>query len=55
LYVVKDIKKGEKFTSENIRSIRPGYGLAPKHYETLLGIKVVKAVKKGTPIDLSMF
>ena len=55
LYVVKDIKKGEKFTSENMRSIRPGYGLAPKYYETLLGAKVVKAVKKGTPTDWSMF
>ena len=55
LYVVKDIKKGEKFTSENIRSIRPGYGLEPKYYETLLGKKVVKAVKKGTPIDWNMF
>jgi len=54
LYIVKDIKKGEKFTSENIRSIRPGYGLAPKYYETLLGSKAVKAVKKGTPTDWSM-
>ena len=45
----------KKFTSENIRSIRPGYGLAPKYYETLLGAKVVKAVKKGTPTDWSMF
>jgi len=55
LYVVKDIEKGEEFTSENIRSIRPGYGLAPKYYESLLGEKVVKSVKKGAPIDWSMF
>ena len=55
LYAVKDIKKGEEFTIENTRSIRPGHGLAPKYFETLLGTKVVKSIKKGTPIDWSMF
>lgn len=37
LYVTKTMKKGDIFTEENIRSVRPGYGLAPKHYEILLG------------------
>jgi pseudaminic acid synthase len=50
IYVVKDIKAGEKFTKENIRRIRPGFGLAPKHYEELLG-KVAKTdLEAGTAI-----
>lgn len=47
LYVVKDIKKGEMFTSENIRSIRPGYGLHPRYYEEILGKVTTKDLKKG--------
>lgn len=50
LYVVKDIKKGEKFTSDNVRSIRPGYGLAPKHYEYIIGKTCSTDVAKGTPL-----
>lgn len=52
LYVVKDIKKGEKFTEENIRSIRPGYGLHPKYYEYILGKKSKLDLKKGTPFKI---
>ena len=51
LYVAKDMKAGEKFTKENLRVIRPGYGLAPKYYDTLLGMEVKKDVKKGTPVS----
>ena len=49
LYIAKDMKTGDVFTSENLRIVRPGFGLAPKHYETLLGMKASKDIKKGTP------
>ncbi len=49
LYVAKDMKAGEVFTKENLRVVRPGYGLAPKYYEALLGMRVLKEIKKGTP------
>ena len=51
LYVVKDIKKGEKFTSENIRSIRPSKGLHPKYYEEVLGKTAKTDLKFATPLS----
>jgi pseudaminic acid synthase len=51
LFVVKDIKKGEKFTEENVRSIRPGYGLHPKHFKEILGKTTKENIEKGTPLD----
>lgn len=51
LFVVKDLKKGEKFTGMNIRSIRPGYGLATKYLKTVLGKVVSKDIKRGTPLS----
>lgn len=51
LYVVKDLKAGEVLTHENLRSIRPGYGLPPKFIDALLGRKITKDVKKGTPMS----
>ena len=53
LFVVKDIKAGEVFTEENIRSIRPGYGLEPKHVTEIIGKTAAKSIKKGTPLDWS--
>lgn len=47
LYAVEDIQKGEVITSQNLRSIRPGYGLHPKNYEGLIGTKAKKDFKKG--------
>tara|TARA_B110001452_G_C15228102_1_gene425581 strand:+ start:1167 stop:2198 length:1032 start_codon:yes stop_codon:yes gene_type:complete len=47
LYVVKDIKKGEQFTEENIRSIRPGFGLHPKYYKDIIGRTASKDFEKG--------
>ncbi|HDY7750717.1 TPA: pseudaminic acid synthase [Vibrio vulnificus] len=52
LYVVKDVTKGEMFTSENIRSIRPGFGLPPKCYEEYLGKIANQDIKKGTPLSI---
>jgi pseudaminic acid synthase len=51
LYIVKDIKKGELITEANVRSIRPGFGLHPKHYGKILGKKVNKDLKKGTAMS----
>lgn len=52
LFAVKDIKKGEAFTESNIRSIRPGYGLKPKYYKTLLESKALRNYEYGEPIGL---
>lgn len=50
LYAVKAIAAGEAFTDENVRSIRPGYGLAPKHLDTLLGQVSPRSFERGEPI-----
>ncbi|OGC11385.1 pseudaminic acid synthase [candidate division WOR-1 bacterium RIFOXYA12_FULL_52_29] len=54
LYVAQDIKAGETFNKQNLRVIRPGYGLAPKFYDGLLGKKVNRDIKKGTPVRREM-
>jgi len=51
LYVVKDMKAGDRLIPDNLRVIRPGRGLAPKHYEQVLGRRVAKDVKRGTPVS----
>jgi pseudaminic acid synthase len=51
LFIVKDIKKGEILKEDNLRSIRPGYGISPKYYSYILGKKVNKDLKKGTPLQ----
>lgn len=50
LFVVEDIKAGEKFTRKNVRCIRPGYGLASKYLSEILGKKSKKSIKRGTPL-----
>ena len=52
LYVVEDVKAGDVFTEKNVRSIRPGYGLHPKHLNDILGKKSVKGIDKGTRFEL---
>jgi pseudaminic acid synthase len=52
LFVVRDVKKGELFTEENVRSIRPGYGLHPKYYHQIVGKRRArKDIKAGTPLS----
>jgi len=54
LFVVKDVKAGEVFTEENVRSIRPGYGLHPKYLKDILGKKARRDIKRGTPLSWDM-
>lgn len=54
LFVVKDIKRGEKFTIENVNSIRPSYGLAPKYFKEILGKKAKKDIERGNPLCWDM-
>lgn len=51
LFVVKDIKAGEAFTKDNVRSIRPAFGMHTMHYEEILGKKAGKDITKGTPLS----
>lgn len=51
LYFVKDIKAGEKINNENVRKIRPGYGLSPKYYEEVMNKEVIRDVSKGEPVS----
>jgi pseudaminic acid synthase len=51
LYVVKDIAAGEVFSAYNIRAIRPGFGLSPKHIEQISGRRAARDIKRGTPVS----
>ena len=55
LYVVKDLKAGDKLTRENVRAIRPGSGLPPKYLDSILGKTVGQDVKLGTAVGWWMF
>jgi len=50
LYISKDMKAGDVLTTDNLRCVRPGLGLAPKHLENVLGLKVNRDISKGTPL-----
>ena len=55
LYAVKDIKAGEILSEQNIRSVRPGYGLHPKCYKEVLGKRAKVDLEKGTALKLEDF
>lgn len=54
LYIVADLNEGDVLTADNLRSIRPGFGLAPRYYNLLLGKHVNRAVARGTPMAWEM-
>jgi pseudaminic acid synthase len=51
LYIVADLKKGDKFSPVNLRAIRPGYGLPTKFLDVFLGKRAARDVKRGTPLS----
>ena len=51
LFVVKDVGEGEEFSQDNVRSIRPSAGLAPKEFGNVLGRKAARDIKRGTPLE----
>jgi pseudaminic acid synthase len=51
LFFTEDIKKGDRINEKNMRSIRPGDGLHPRHYKEILGRRVSKDIRRGTPVD----
>jgi pseudaminic acid synthase len=51
LFVVKDVKAGESFTNQNVRSIRPGYGIAPSNVDRVIGRKSATDIERGTPLS----
>jgi len=54
LYVVKDIAAGEQLTPENVRAIRPGFGLPPKYLPQVIGLLARRAIKRGTALEWSL-
>jgi len=54
VYVVEDIKKGERLTRDNTKRIRPGFGVSPKYYEEILGKSVNVDVARGTPFSFEL-
>ncbi len=55
IYFVKDLKQGHLISDNDIRSVRPGYGLEPKYFKSLLGKKLIKSALKNTPVKKEYF
>lgn len=54
LYVVTDVKAGDCLTKDNLRAIRPGFGLSPKYFDQIIGKRVTRNVAKGTPVSFEI-
>ena len=54
VFTIADIKKGERFTEENTRIIRPGYGVKPKYLTDILGMKAAEDIERGTPVQFDL-
>jgi N-acetylneuraminate synthase len=54
LYIVQDMKKGDILTSVNVKAIRPGLGLLPKHLDQVIGMRLAVDTPRGTPLDWSL-
>jgi sialic acid synthase SpsE len=54
LYITKDVKKGEVISEDNVRSVRPSFGMPPKHYEQVLGKTFNDNFEKGTPLSFDL-
>ena len=55
LYIVKDIKKGEKFSNENLKSIRPSYGINTRYLKDIIGKKSKKDISAGTRMQFKFY
>jgi pseudaminic acid synthase len=55
LYIVEDMQVGDVLSEKNMRAIRPGYGLAPKYYDRLIGKRINQSVGRGTPVSWELF
>ena len=51
IYVVEDMKSGDTFNPDNLRIIRPGFGLLPKYYDLFLGREINRNIPRGTPVS----
>lgn len=54
LYVAEDVRAGDIVTAENVRSIRPGFGMHPKHYDKIMGKKFTKDAEAGDPMSFDL-
>ena len=54
LYFIRDLKAGSKISKDDIRSVRPGYGVSPKNYDSIIGKELKESVQKNTPVSFDI-